>query len=343
MPPVAQHQSKGKLADAFLGDVDESRRAEFKEKFENTFKIHEGSRPSSSSRPVWHRSNPEKTPLAHLSGPLAPLSQPPAVPLLMAPPDAPVDSSSSFIVYGGAGVPPPTGDGATEEPPEDPEIEKVDEKWKKQIKELEDERNKRVQKELDAKAEKLRVVAAGKEGKKSAREDKKEKDKEEKRRVAAARKEEKAVVAAALKFVKEKGKQAAREEMEKEKAARACIGENRSEYERERLATIAENARKMIELGLEPPTVMLPRKKAKKLPYKKQSKELEALKVNYGLLVLVPASAFPDEPEPAGGYWNATLVKDIDVGGRNDVALLIEGEEVFARPATEVITWKAWS
>ena len=129
-------------------------------------------------------------------------------------------------------------------------------------------------------------------------------------------------------------KQAAWEEKEREEKRRQTS--NKSDYEVEIANNVAENKRKLIELGLTPKVT----KKAKKGAYKKQSKELEALKVDYGLRVLVPAAVFPHDMAPDGGFWEAEVVKDLNVGGKDDVALLILNEEVFARPATEVIKWE---
>ena len=189
-------------------------------------------------------------------------------------------------------------------------------------------------KKLQAKAQAKVVADAATAGKKLAREEKKEKDKKERDRVAAAKKEEKRVVAAALRVEKLNAKQAAWEEKEREEKRRQTS--NKSDYEVEIANNVAENKRKLIELGLTPKVT----KKAKKGAYKKQSKELEALKVDYGLRVLVPAAVFPDDMAPDGGFWEAEVVKDLNVGGKDDVALLILNEEVFARPATEVIKWE---
>jgi hypothetical protein len=60
--------------------------------------------------------------------------------------------------------------------------------------------------------------------------------------------------------------------------------------------------------------------------------------VKLGRIVHVPHSAFPDEDEPENGFWPGKTVRT-NAGGPLDVGILIDGEEVFTRPMTEVALW----
>ena len=61
-------------------------------------------------------------------------------------------------------------------------------------------------------------------------------------------------------------------------------------------------------------------------------------KCKVGKVVKIPHAVFPDDIEPAGGYWTGKLVKTKE-GGRGDVGIQIEGEPIFTRPREEVVDW----
>ena len=54
--------------------------------------------------------------------------------------------------------------------------------------------------------------------------------------------------------------------------------------------------------------------------------------------VHIPASAFPGEKPPKCKYWVGKVVKTA-AGGRTDVGIEVEGEEVFTRSKAEVAGW----
>lgn len=61
-------------------------------------------------------------------------------------------------------------------------------------------------------------------------------------------------------------------------------------------------------------------------------------KVKIGKVVCIPADVFPDDEAPPDGYWLGKVVKTAK-GGASDVGILIEGEEIFTRPRSEVAGW----
>ena len=58
-------------------------------------------------------------------------------------------------------------------------------------------------------------------------------------------------------------------------------------------------------------------------------------KSNTGKVVHIPQSAFPKEVAPECGYWIGKIVRS-NKGGRGDLAIKIDGEEIFTRPKSEV-------
>ena len=94
--------------------------------------------------------------------------------------------------------------------------------------------------------------------------------------------------------------------------------------ERKRTTQIAENNGALIKLGLAvDPT----------------NTEMVALLKSKGRVVRIPASAFPGDEAPACGFWEGKTVQRRDLGGATDVAIKIVGEDVFVRPALEVLAW----
>ena len=60
--------------------------------------------------------------------------------------------------------------------------------------------------------------------------------------------------------------------------------------------------------------------------------------VKVGKTVHVPHSAFPEEEKPANGYWIGKTCKT-KKGGKDDIGIRIEGEDIFTRPISEVLEW----
>ena len=61
-------------------------------------------------------------------------------------------------------------------------------------------------------------------------------------------------------------------------------------------------------------------------------------KPRIGLTIHVPHSAFPEEDKPTAGYWTGCTVKT-SLGGRGDIGIHIEGEDIFTMPMCTVATW----
>ena len=118
---------------------------------------------------------------------------------------------------------------------------------------------------------------------------------------------------------KVKRKEAEAVEKAKKKEEEKVVTElEKSDYELQRLANIRSNQNKLDELGL---GLGLGRKKGKG-KVQRQSMELERFKKAYGLHVEVPRDVFPDEPPPTNGeFWCGVLVKELDLGGSDDVAI----------------------
>ena len=61
--------------------------------------------------------------------------------------------------------------------------------------------------------------------------------------------------------------------------------------------------------------------------------------VEVGTVVHVPSKAFPDDRAPPDGFWPGKTVYTIQ-GGRLDIGIKIDREEIFTRPRAEVWGWQ---
>ena len=62
--------------------------------------------------------------------------------------------------------------------------------------------------------------------------------------------------------------------------------------------------------------------------------------VKVGTVVHVPSEAFPDDRAPPDGFWPGKTVFT-KLGGRLDIGIKIDREEIFTRPKAEVWGWQA--
>ena len=66
--------------------------------------------------------------------------------------------------------------------------------------------------------------------------------------------------------------------------------------------------------------------------------DMPPVKLKLGEVVHIPASAFPNEELPEGGFWVGKTVKT-KKGGEWDIGILVPGEKIFTRPMAEVASW----
>lgn len=66
-----------------------------------------------------------------------------------------------------------------------------------------------------------------------------------------------------------------------------------------------------------------------------EEKEVE---VKIGKKVHIPRSVFPEHKPPKCGYWVGKTCAT-KKGGKGDVGIHIDGEDIFSRPKAEVAAW----